>query len=61
MIQKTEPISTACTQSAEDRIRSITAPETIEAAVQVKSRKAAQMTPLMRSARLVPMRLLHGT
>ena len=36
-------------------MRSITDPETIEAAVQENSRKAAQNTPVMRSERLVAM------
>jgi len=55
MIQNTEPIITACTHRAEERIRSITAPDTIEAAVQENSRNAAQNTPVIRSDRLVPM------
>ena len=42
-------------QKANLRIRSMTAPETIEAEVQAKSRKAAQKTPLMRSSRRGPM------
>ncbi len=49
MIQVTEPTRTARSQKAPERMRSITEPETIEAAVQENSRKAAQKTPLMRA------------
>ncbi len=49
MIQVQEPTRTAMIQKADGRIRSITAPETIEAAVHEKSRNAAQNTPLMRA------------
>jgi hypothetical protein len=45
MIQVNEPMTTARIQKALGRIRSITAPDTIEAAVQENSRKAAQNTP----------------
>ena len=60
MIHQTEPISTACTQSAEERMRSITAPDTIEAAVQENSRKAAQNTPVIRSAAFGPIVSAQG-
>ena len=53
MIHVTEPIITAMIQKAPDRMRSMTAPETIDAAVQENSRKAAQKTPVMRSERSV--------
>ena len=53
MIQVTEPIMTAMIQNAPERIRSITEPETIEAAVHENSRNAAQNTPVMRSERSV--------
>ena len=55
MIQVTEPIITAMIQNAPDLMRSMTAPETIDAAVHENSRKAAQKTPVMRSPRLVAM------
>ena len=54
MIQVNEPITTARIQKAEGRMRSMVAPETIEAAVHEKSRKAAQNTPLMRAQKLLP-------
>jgi NitT/TauT family transport system substrate-binding protein len=53
MIQVTEPIMTATIQKAAARIRSITAPETIEAAVQENSKNAAQNTPLIRAQKAV--------
>ena len=49
MIQNTEPIPTARIQKPEDLMRSMTEPDTIEAAVQENSRKAAQNTPLIRA------------
>ena len=49
MIQVHEPTSTAMIQNEPDRIRSITDPEMIDAAVHENSRKAAQNTPLMRA------------
>ena len=49
MIQVSEPTSTATSQKAPERTRSIRAPETIEAAVQENSRNAAQNTPLTRA------------
>ena len=76
MIQNTEPISTARMQNAEVRMRSMTAPETMEAAVHENSRNAAQNTPLMRAHHMssavmasvaglppmcVPINSLHGT
>jgi hypothetical protein len=54
MIHITEPIRTARIQNAPDRMRSITAPETIEAAVHENSRKAAQNTPLRRAQKALP-------
>jgi len=54
MIQVTEPIRTASIQKAAGRIRSIVAPETIEAAVQENSRNAAQNTPLSRAQPAFP-------
>ena len=53
MIQNTEPINTASIQNAPELILSITEPDTIDAAVQENSRKAAQNTPVIRSLRLV--------
>src|SRR3990172_9011198 len=44
----TLPKSTAMIKNAPVRMRSMQAPETIEAAVQEKRRNAAQNTPLMR-------------
>ena len=77
MTQVTEPTSTARNQKDIERTRSITAPETIEAAVHENSRKAAQKTPLMRAQPMVsspvsaavaglppmcgPMSSLHGS
>ena len=55
MIQATDPITTARIQNAPELIRSITEPETIDAAVQENSRKAAQNTPVMRSPAFGPM------
>ena len=49
MIQVKDPTSTAISQNAAERMRSITAPETIEAAVQENRRNAAQNTPLIRA------------
>ena len=49
MIQNTEPMATARIQNAPERIRSITEPDTMDAAVHEKSRNAAQNTPLMRA------------
>ena len=49
MIQVKEPTSTAISQKAPERTRSMMAPETIEAAVQENRRKAAQNTPLTRA------------
>ena len=60
MTQVKEPTRTAIIQKAPGRIRSITAPETMEAAVQENSRKAAQKTPLIRSPRLVPIEVSQG-
>ena len=48
MIQQTEPISTAMNQKAPERMRSMTAPEMIDAVVIENSRNAAQNTPLRR-------------
>ena len=70
MIQKTDPIATARIQNPPERMRSITEPDTMEAAVQENSRKAAQNTPLMRAQPFsasaappmcAPMTSLHGT
>ena len=55
MIQATEPITTAKIQNAPELIRSITEPETIEAAVHENNRKAAQKTPVILSPRFGPM------
>ena len=49
MIHQTEPIPTARIQKPVDLMRSITEPETMDAAVQENSRKAAQKTPLIRA------------
>ena len=49
MTQNTEPMRMAKIQKAEERMRSMTEPETIEAAVQENSRNAAQNTPLSRA------------
>ena len=54
MIQVNEPITTARIQKAEGRMRSMVAPETIDAAVHENSRKAAQNTPLMRAQKPLP-------
>ena len=51
MIQVTEPSMSATSQKAPDFMRSMIEPETIEAVVQEKSRKAAQNTPLSRAQR----------
>ena len=69
MIQNTDPIATARIQNAPERIRSITEPDTMDAAVQENSRKAAQKTPLMRAQAApsspapmcAPITSLHGT
>ena len=53
MIQVNEPITTARIQKAVLRMRSMTAPETIDAAVHENSRKAAQKTPLIRDQKAV--------
>ena len=55
MIHQTEPIKTACTHKADERIRSITEPDTIDAAVQENNKNAAQNTPVIRSLAFVPM------
>ena len=47
-LQVTNPTRTASNQKAPERIRSITAPERMDPAVQEKSRKAAHKTPLSR-------------
>ena len=60
MIQKTEPITTAMIRNAPVRVRSMTAPEMIEAAVHENSRNAAQKTPVIRSPRLGPISGDHG-
>ncbi len=61
MIQVNDPITTARIQKAEGRMRSMTAPETIEAAVQENSRNAAQNTPLMRAQKPLPSHAVaHG-
>jgi hypothetical protein len=60
MIQVTEPIMTAMIQKAPDWMRSMTEPDTIEAAVHENRRNAAQNTPVMRSSRLVAMVGDHG-
>ena len=49
MIQNTEPMPTARIQNPDDLMRSMTEPDTIEAAVHEKSRNAAQNTPLIRA------------
>ncbi len=49
MIHHTEPMPTARIQKPVDLMRSITEPETMEAAVHENSRNAAQKTPLMRA------------
>ena len=49
MIHQTEPMPTARIQNPVDLIRSMTEPDTIDAAVQENSRKAAQNTPLIRA------------
>jgi hypothetical protein len=49
----TEPSITATSQNAPERMRSMMEPETIEAVVQEKSRKAAQNTPFSRAHRAV--------
>ena len=54
MIQVNEPTRTAMTQKAPGRIRSMTAPETIEAAVHENSRNAAQNTPFRRAQKALP-------
>ena len=56
-----EPIRTAKMRNAPVLIRSITAPETIEAVVHEKSRNAAQNTPRMRSCMCAPMNSSHGS
>ena len=53
MIHVPEPSMIATSQKAPDFIRSMIEPETIEAAVQEKSRKAAQNTPFSRAQRAV--------
>ncbi len=55
MIQANDPITTARIQNAPELIRSITEPETMDAAVHENSRNAAQKTPVIRSPRLVAM------
>lgn len=47
-------------RNAPVRVRSMMAPETMEAAVQENSRNAAQKTPVMLSSRLGAIRLDHG-
>ena len=47
MIHQTDPIIIACNHKADDLIRSITEPETIDAAVHENNRKAAQKTPVI--------------
>ena len=56
MIQNTDPMATAMIRKALVLVRSMTAPEMIDAAVHENSRNAAQKTPVMRSARLGPIR-----
>ena len=60
MIQANEPITTARIQNAPELIRSITDPETMDAAVQENSKNAAQKTPVIRSPILVPMVCDHA-
>jgi len=60
MIQKNEPIHTDKIQYAEGRIRSIHAPDTMDAAVHENNRNAAQKTPVIRSLRSVAMFGDHG-
>ena len=55
MIQATDPMTTARIQNAPELIRSITEPDTMEAAVHENSRKAAQNTPVIRSPAFGPM------
>ena len=70
MIHHTEPMLTARIQKPEDLMRSMTEPDTIEAAVQENSRNAAQNTPLIRAQPFsrssappmwAPMTSLHAT
>ncbi len=56
--QKTEPIAIAKIPNANVVILSITAPETIEAAVHENNRNAAQNTPLMWSLRFIAIKSL---
>jgi hypothetical protein len=60
MIQVTDPIRAARITNPAIRARSMIVPETIDAAVQAKSRNAAQKTPLMRSDMFGPISSAHG-
>lgn len=53
MIQVTEPTRTTTSRNAWVLMRSMTAPETMDAVVHENSRKAAQKTPLMRAQNMV--------
>jgi hypothetical protein len=59
-IQTTEPRNTARTRYAERRARSMIAPDMIEAAVQLNSRKARKKMRLMLFVRFGPKASLHG-
>jgi hypothetical protein len=60
MDQKTDPIAIANIPNAKVVILSITAPETIEAAVHENSKNAAQNTPVMWSFKFTAMISLVG-
>ena len=60
IVQKTEPIAIAKIPNAKVVILSITAPETIEAAVHENNKNAAQNTPLIWSPKLTAIRSLFG-
>src|SRR5919201_6046175 len=59
-IQMTEPRIDPSTRYADNRTRSMSAPERIDAVVHEKRRKAAQKTPEMWSVRFGPKLAAHG-